>query len=71
MFEYVSVSAYLLTSTLSILALELDLRQKVPRNSVDLVELTVASAVRTVVGILCEPMALAVSTDWLLADFAL
>lgn len=49
---------------------ELQLAQEVPRHSVDLVKLRFVSAKRTGVRVLCKPLGLARSTDWLLASFA-
>lgn len=71
MLEDVLVVADLLASAFAVAALKLDLREEVPGDAVDLVELRVAAAEGTVIGVLREPVTLAVRADRLLTDLAL
>ena len=71
MFKYILVRGYFLATAFPIAALKFDLGKKVSRDSIDFVELGVASAEGTVVRVLGKPVALAVRADWLLADLAL
>jgi hypothetical protein len=70
-FEYILIGGDLLAAALPIAALEFDLCEKVARDTIDLVELRIASTEGAVIGVLCEPVTLAVRADRLLADLAL
>jgi len=71
MFKYILVRGYFLATAFPIAALKFDLSKKVSCDSIDFVELGVASAEGTVVRVLGKPVALAVRADWLLADLTL
>ena len=71
MLEYVSIGKHLLASSISIAALKFDLCEEVSRDPIDLIELRVAAAEGAVIGILGEPVTLAVRADRLLTDLAL
>ena len=69
--ENVSIRYHLFAATFSVTALEFDLREQITCNSVDLIELAVTSAERAVIWVLCEPVPLAISANWFLANLTL
>ena len=69
--KYVSVCTHLFTASVSVAALKLDLGEQISSNPVNLIELAIASAKWAMIWVFCEPMAFAISTNRLLADFAL
>jgi hypothetical protein len=69
-FEQVNIVAYLFAAFLSVDTLKSYLAKQVSGDSVDLVELGVASAEGTVVRILREPLHFAVRADGFLAHLA-
>ena len=71
MFKYILVRGYFFATAFPIAALKFDLSKKVSCDSIDFVELGVASAEGTVVRVLGKPVALAVRADGLLADLTL
>ena len=63
MSEEVTIVVYLLASSVSVAALEL--------NSIHLIKLAIRAAEGAVIRILCKPMTLAIRADGLLTDLAL
>ena len=68
--EDVLVVAHLFATALPIATLEFNFRQEVPRDAVHLIKLGVAAAKRTVIGVFCKPVALAIRAYRFFADFA-
>ncbi len=71
MLEYVSIGKHLLTPSIAIAALKFDLCEEVARDPIDLVELRVAAAEGAVIGVLGEPVTLAIGANRFLTDFTL
>ena len=71
MFEYVRIWQDLFAPAIPVAALKFDLREEVPRYPVDLVELRVGAAERAMIGILSEPVPLAVRAYGFLTYFTL
>ena len=69
MLKYVSVYTNLFAPSFSIAALEFNFREKISCNSIHFLKLRIRSTERTVVWVFGEPMPLAVSTNWFLANF--
>ena len=69
--ENVYIGYHLFAATFSVATLEFDLRKQISSYSIDFIELTVTSAERAVVRVLCEPVSFTVSTNWFLTNLAL
>jgi hypothetical protein len=70
MFENVIVSVNFLATAVAVATLKLYLSKEISSNAVDLVELGVRATEGTVVGVLREPVALAVGAYGFLTDLA-